>query len=102
MEHSTAAPQAAPPVAAPAVAVPVANESVVLSMQKTVGNRAVCRAIASGMLARDDAAPASDTAFTAVSVSPTQSTTPLESGTTITASTTPANAGAKFTLETGT
>ena len=55
MEHSTAAPQPAPPVAAPAVGVPVATESVVLSMQRTVGNRAVCRAIASGMLARDDA-----------------------------------------------
>ena len=101
MEHSHATPKAAPPVAAPAM-VPVANESVVISMQRTVGNRAVCRAIASGMLARDDAAPASDTAFTGVSVSPTQSTMPLESGTTITASTAPANAGAKFTLETGT
>jgi hypothetical protein len=101
VEHAHATPQPAPPVAAPAV-VPVATESVVLSMQKTVGNRAVCRAIASGVLARDDAEAASDAAFSGVSVSPSQSTMPLESGTTITASTTPANANAKFSLESGT
>ena len=102
MEHSPAAPQPAPPAAAPAVGVPVANESVVLSMQRTVGNRAVCRAIASGMLARDDApgaVAAADAAITALTVSPSQSTMPLESGTTITASTTPSNANAKFSLE---
>jgi hypothetical protein len=97
MEHGRAAPEAAPPVAAPAV-VPVATENVVLSMQKTVGNRAVCRAIASGMLSRDDA-PATDAALTGVAVSPSQSTMPLESGTTLKASTTPANANAKFSLE---
>jgi hypothetical protein len=101
MEHAHAAPEAAPAVAAPSV-VPVASESVVLSMQKTVGNRAVCRAIASGMLARDDApgaVAAADAAITALTVSPSQSTMPLESGTTITASTTPSNANAKFSLE---
>jgi hypothetical protein len=97
MEHAHAAPEAAPTPAAPAV-VPVAAERVVLSMQRTIGNRAVCRAIASGMLARDDA-PTADAALTGVSVSPSQATMPLESGTSLAASTTPANANAKFSLE---
>ena len=106
MEHSTAAPQPAPPAAAPAVGVPVASESVVLSMQKTVGNRAVCRAIASGMLARDDApgaaTPTAGGAITGFSVSPTDATMPLESGVTITAKVTPDGTGAKLSLEAGT
>jgi len=106
MEHSTAAPQPAPPAAAPAVGVPVANESVVLSMQRTVGNRAVCRAIATGMLARDDApgaaTPTAGGAITGFSVSPTVATMPLESGVTITAKVTPDGTGAKLSLEAGT
>ncbi len=105
MEHSTAAPQPASPVAAPAVSVPVADESVILSMQKTVGNRAVCRAIASGMLARDDApgaaTPTAGGAITGLSVSPNDATMPLESGVTITATVTPADAGAKLSVEAG-
>lgn len=102
MQREHAVPETAPQAAAPAP-VPVANEHVVIAMQKTVGNRAVCRAIASGMLARDDSAPAAapvaDAPITAVKVSPSQATMPLESGVTITASTVPANANAKFSLE---
>lgn len=98
MEHAHAAPEPAPPAAAPAV-VPVATQSVVLSMQRTVGNRAVCRAIASGLLARDDATPVDDPPLAGVSVTPSQATMPLESGTSLKASATPANANAKFKLE---
>src|SRR5829696_5721024 len=102
MEREKAAvAETAAPVVAPAPGV-VASDNVVLSLQRTVGNRAVCRAIASGMLARDDApaaAPTADAAITALKVTPSQATMPLESGTTITAATTPASAGAKFTLE---
>ena len=86
MEHDRPPPpQPAPPVAAPAVAVPVANRGRrCLSMQRTVGNRAVCRAIASGMLAARRRAgrrtPTAGGAITGLSVSPNDATMPLESG----------------------
>jgi hypothetical protein len=76
-----------------------AADNVVLALQRSAGNQAVSRAIASGMLARDDAVATADAAITKLSVTPSQSTMPLESGTTIKAATTPASANAKFSLE---
>jgi hypothetical protein len=77
----------------------------VLSLQRSAGNRAVCRAIASGLIQRDDTgAPATaSVSVSGVTVTPAKSTTPTESGVTITAKAAPANAtGVKFTLDAGT
>ena len=75
-------------------------------MQKTAGNRAVCRAIASGMLARDDApgaaTPTAGGAITGFSVSPNDATMPLESGVTITAKVDAGRHRRQVSLEAGT
>jgi hypothetical protein len=101
------APASAPPVV---VATPAAvggapmGADQVLSLQRTAGNRAVCRAIAGGLIQRDDtgAQAAASVAVAGVTVTPAKSTTPTESGVTITAKATPANAsGVKFTLDAG-
>jgi hypothetical protein len=71
----------------------------VLSMQRTVGNRAVCRAIASGQIAR---AP-TQVGVTGVSVSPSRFTIPVESGVSVKAKAAPANAtGVTWALKDGT
>src|SRR6478609_1623230 len=106
MEHeqTPAAPAPAPPVvvAAPdAVGGAPMGVEQVLSLQRTAGNRAVCRAIASGLIQRDDAQPAGGGAFS-VSVSPQKASFPLESGVTITAKVDPAGTGAQFSLAAGT
>ncbi len=105
MEHETATPVKAPAPAPPVVV--AAPEAVggapmgvdqVLSLQRTAGNRAVCRAIASGLIQRDDAQPAGG-GFS-VAVTPQKATIPLESGVTMTAKATVA--GAQFSLTAGT
>jgi hypothetical protein len=76
------------------------SDPAILSLQKTAGNQAVCRAIASGVLARDDAA---DKPISGLSVTPQKATMPLESGTSITAAAKPAGVtGVKYALEAGT
>ena len=62
------------------------SEPAILSLQKTAGNQAVCRAIAGGMLAREDLA---DKPISGVTVAPQKATMPLESGTSITAAAKP-------------
>jgi hypothetical protein len=108
MEHE--APTPAPPVAAPPVVV-AAPDAVggaplgvdqVLSLQRSAGNRAVCRAIASGLIQRDDAQPAGGGGSFSLSVSPQKATFPLESGVTIAARVDPAGTGAQFSLAAGT
>jgi hypothetical protein len=75
----------------------------VLSLQRTAGNRAVCRAIASGLIQRDDAQPTAGGGVTGVTISPQKSTIPLESGVTITAKAQPASAaGVQYSLVAGT
>src|SRR4051812_14142464 len=72
---------------------PLATDAV-LSLQRTAGNQAVCRGIASGVIAR---APA---AVTSVSVSPSRFTVPVESGASVKAT---ANAAdASWALKAGT
>src|SRR6478609_4289991 len=73
------------------------SEPAILSLQKTAGNQAVCRAIAGGMLARDEVA---DTPVSGVAVKPQKATLPLESGTSIKA--TAKGSGIKWSLEAGT
>jgi hypothetical protein len=75
VEHEAPVPAAAPPIAAPEVVAgaPLATDAV-LSLQRTAGNQAVCRGIASGVIAR---APA---AVTSVTVTPSRFTVPVESG----------------------
>jgi hypothetical protein len=64
VEHDTAKPAAPAPAPPVVVAAPEAvggaplGVEQVLSLQRTAGNRAVCRAIASGLVQRDDAQPA--------------------------------------------
>jgi hypothetical protein len=86
-EHAPAAPAPAPPVVAAAPeavgGAPLGVEQV-LSLQRTVGNQAVCRAIASGLIQRDDAQPAA-AGLTGVTVTPGKSSIPAETGVTITA-----------------
>src|ERR1700753_291851 len=108
MEHEAAA---KPPVPAPAPPVVVAAPEAVggaplgvdqvLSLQRTAGNRAVCRAIASGLIQRDDAPPGGGGGFS-LSVSPQKVTIPLESGVSIAAKVDPAGTGAQFSLAAGT
>jgi hypothetical protein len=74
------------------------SEPAILSLQRTAGNQAVCRAIASGTLAREDAA---EKPISGVTVAPQKATLPLESGVAITAKAKPSE-GAKYTLEAGT
>ena len=62
------------------------SEPAILSLQKTAGNQAVCRAIAGGMLAREDLA---DKPMSGVAVEPQKATLPLESGTSIKATAKP-------------
>lgn len=104
MEHepAAAAPAPAPPVV---VAAPVAvggaplGVEQVLSLQRTAGNRAVCRAIASGLIQRDAAVPAAG-GLTGIKVAPQKATNPLEAGVTITAQAQPAGAaGVTFSLD---
>jgi hypothetical protein len=87
VEHEAPVPVAAPPVAAPEVVAgaPLATDAV-LSLQRTAGNQAVCRGIASGVIAR---APAP---VTSVTVSPSRFTVPVESGTTVKATANAADA----------
>lgn len=73
------------------------DEPAILALQRTAGNQAVCRAIAGGMLAREDKA---DTPVSGVKVTPQKMTLPLESGTSPTASA--KGSGIKWTLEAGT
>jgi hypothetical protein len=111
MEHETTAAHA-PPAQAPAPPVVVAAPEAVggaplgvdqvLSLQRTAGNRAVCRAIATGLIQRDDAQPAGAGGAFSLSVSPQKATFPLESGVSITATVTPAGTGAQFSLAAGT
>ena len=75
------------------------SDPAILSLQKTAGNQAVCRAIATGMLARDEQA---DKPMSGLSIAPQKATLPLESGTTITAAAKPAGvSGVKYSLEAG-
>ena len=102
VEHDVATP--APPLAAPAVpeGAPGAalGAETLLSLQRTAGNQAVCRAIASGAIAR---APAAPVGVTGVKVSPGRFTVPLESGVTVKATASPANAtGVTWALKDGT
>jgi hypothetical protein len=73
------------------------DEPAILALQRTAGNQAVCRAIASGVLARDENA---DTPVSGVKVTPQKATLPLESGASPTA--TAKGSGIKWTLEAGT
>jgi hypothetical protein len=74
VEREAPVPAAAPPAAAPeAAGAPLATDAV-LSLQRTAGNQAVCRGIASGVIAR---APAD---VKSVTVTPSRFTVPLESG----------------------
>lgn len=76
------------------------SDPAILSLQRTAGNQAVCRAIASGVLARDEAA---DKPISGLSITPQKATMPLESGTSITAAAKPAGVtGVKYALEAGT
>lgn len=69
---------------------------VVLSLQRTAGNRAVGRALARGLIQRDDAPAA---ALTGVTVSPAKASIPLTAGTTVQATAKPASAtGVKYSL----
>jgi hypothetical protein len=110
MEHETTAAPAPPAKAPPAVvAAPAAvggaplGVAQVLSLQRTAGNRAVCRAIASGRLQRDDAQPAAAGDLGGITVSPQKATIPLESGVTITAKAQPASVtGVTYSLSAGT
>jgi hypothetical protein len=88
MEHEAAkTPVPAPPVV---VATPEAAGGAplgvqqMLSLQRTAGNQAVCRAIAAGLIQRDDAQPAAG-GLTGVVVTPGKSSVPAEAGVTITA-----------------
>ena len=73
------------------------DEPAILALQRTAGNQAVCRAIAGGMLARDEQA---DTPVSGVRVAPQKATLPLEAGAAIKASA--AGSGIKWSLENGT
>lgn len=76
------------------------SEPAILSLQRTAGNQAVCRAIAAGTLAREETA---DKPLSGVTVTPQKATLPLEAGTSITAAAKPAGVtGVKWTLEAGT
>lgn len=76
------------------------SDPAILSLQRTAGNQAVCRAIASGVLARDEQA---DTPIGGLSITPNKATLPLESGVSITAAAKPAGVtGVKYSLEAGT
>ena len=97
MERQRASQPETKQTAAPALRM---SEPTILSLQKTAGNQAVCRAIAAGMLARDDLA---DKPISGVTVAPQKATMPLESGASITAAAKPAGVtGVKWTLEAGT
>src|SRR5690242_4368537 len=109
MEHEAQkapVPAPAPPVvvAAPdAVGGAPLGVEQVLSLQRTAGNRAVCRAIASGLIQRDDAQPAAGGGVTGITISPQKATIPLEAGVTITAKAQPASAaGVQYSLDKGT
>jgi hypothetical protein len=103
LEHDVAPEPAAAPVAAiePAVVSPLRagapmGDQQVLSLQQTAGNRAVGRAIARGLIQRDDKPPAN---LSGVTVSPQKASIPL-SGTTITAAASPKGAGTiKYKLQ---
>jgi len=74
----------------------------VLSLQRTAGNRAVCRAIAAGLIQRDDDA-SPDSGLAGIKVSPQKSTIPLESGVSIVAQAQPAGtSGVTYSLDKGT
>jgi hypothetical protein len=106
MEHEAQA----PPVPAPAPPVVVAAPEAVggapmgvdqvLSLQRTAGNRAVCRAIAAGLIQRDDAQPAA-AGLTGVTVTPGKSSIPAEAGVTITARA-QGGSGITYSLDAGT
>src|SRR3954452_19871453 len=106
MEHETTA---APPAPAPPVVV-AAPDAVggaplgvdqVLSLQRSAGNRAVCRAIAAGLIQRDDAVP--EAGLAGIKVTPQKSTIPLESGVSIVAQAQPAGtSGVTYSLDAGT
>jgi len=72
-------------------------EPEILALQRTAGNQAVCRAIAGGMLAREEQG---DTPVSGVRVAPQKATLPLEAGAAIKASA--AGSGIKWSLENGT
>jgi hypothetical protein len=101
VEHEPAAAPAPPVVAASPEVVggaPLGAETV-LSLQRTAGNQAVCRAIATGQIAR---AP-TQVGVTGVTVSPAKFTAPLEAGVSVRAVAAPANAtGVTWALKDGT
>jgi hypothetical protein len=75
------------------------TDPAILSLQRTAGNQAVCRAIATGMLARDEVA---DKPLTGLSITPQKATLPLEAGTAVTAAAKPDGAtGVKYSLAAG-
>jgi len=85
------------PIRTPAAPTLRMSEPTLLSLQRTAGNQAVCRAIASGMLAREHAA---EKPISGLKVSPQKATLPLESGTAIKASA--KGDGIKWSLSAGT
>lgn len=98
-EPAVAPPQPAPPVAiaAPAAAggAPLGVDAV-LSLQRTAGNRAVGRAIARGLIQRDDKANPN---LTGVTVTPSKASIPLASGVSMKAAAQPASAsGVRYSL----
>jgi hypothetical protein len=101
VEHEVVPAPAPPVVAASPEAVVGAPMGVdtVMSLQRTAGNQAVVRGIASGQIQR---AP-TKIGVTGVSVTPSRFTLPLESGVSVTAKAKPANAtGVTWALKDGT
>jgi hypothetical protein len=82
VDHETAKPAAPAPAPPVVVAAPEAvggaplRVEQVLSLQRTAGNRAVCRAIASGLVQRDDAQPAAAGDLTGIAITPQKATIP--------------------------
>jgi hypothetical protein len=101
-QHEAVAAPPQPAVAAPAVvATPAAvgatpmGVAAVLSMQRTAGNQAVCRAIASGLIQRDTP----QVSITQADVTPARFSVPVAAGVSVKAKATPANAtGVKWTV----
>jgi hypothetical protein len=100
LEHEVSVAPAPPAVVASperAGGAPLGAETV-LSLQRTAGNQAVSRAIASGQIQR---AP-TKVGVTGVTVTPSRFTIPLEAGVSVTAKAAPANAtGVTWTLKDG-
>src|SRR4051794_7917614 len=118
MEREAATAAAPAPAKAPVVPAAVGGAPIgagqVLSLQRTAGNQAVCRAIATGSIQRDDAAPAvagqpsagAEPAaagdVTGITVTPQKARIPLEAGVMITAAARPAGlAGVVYSLSAG-